>query len=95
MANQLTTRARAEQWRRTRLLAGAPAPQPRPCPVTAMMEAEARQFTLYLLLGLAFLILLGALLPPHTSLSLEPAPLSSTTELVPAKGLAILDWRND
>lgn len=71
----LTTRARAEAWRRERLLAGAPAPKVLPCAATTQKQAEARRFTLWLLLAVAGLILLGALRPgPTSSLSMEQAP---------------------
>jgi hypothetical protein len=71
ISSSLTTRARAEAWRRERLLAGAPAPKPLPCPANAQI-----------LLAIAGWILFGALRPePTHSMSMEPAPTAAHSRL--------------
>jgi hypothetical protein len=82
ISSSLTTRARAEAWRRERLLAGAPAPKPLPCPANAQMQAEAWRFMRLILLAIAGWILFGALRPePTHSMSMEPAPTAAHSRL--------------
>jgi hypothetical protein len=82
ISSSLTTRARADAWRRERLLAGAPARQPQPIDATAYMQRRAWQAALCVLLGTFFFFLVGALWPEAThSRSLEPAPTATHSRL--------------